>query len=438
VGASSADALTMLPDGSFVPAPGVTHLGVANSGVAFERVQDAVGNVLAVARDQNGCRFLQRKFDEEGLEAVSLVFPEVLEHVTELMVDPFGNYLVQKLLDRCTDDQRLQILQRVSQGSDLTNVSLNTHGTRAVQKLVETISTPEQTNLVVDALKPGVVQLIKDLNGNHVVQRCLQRLGAADAQFIYDAACTYCVEIATHRHGCCVLQRCVDHAAGQQRDRLVREVANHALRLSQDPFGNYVVQYVLDLGTTWACTVVMKQLAGSYCDLSTQKFSSNVVEKCLKLTGNQALEESKNRAVVELAGSPNLGRLLSDPYANYVVQSALTVSKGSVHQRLVDAIRPHLPMLRGTPYSKRIISRSALLGKKPQGGEDGRGSRDRDHRDDRGGGRGGGLPRQGSLPSQTGAGSGTSGLTQEQQQVLLAANNGAGLPRTISEPAGAP
>ena len=33
-----------------------------------------------------------------------------------------------------------------------------------------------------------MVSLIKDLNGNHVVQRCLQRLGPEDSQFIYDAA----------------------------------------------------------------------------------------------------------------------------------------------------------------------------------------------------------------------------------------------------------
>ena len=48
--------------------------------------------------------------------------------------------------------------------------------------------------------------LIKDLNGNHVVQRCLQRLGPEDSQFIYDAAGEHCVEVASHRHGCCVLQ----------------------------------------------------------------------------------------------------------------------------------------------------------------------------------------------------------------------------------------
>lgn len=42
--------------------------------------------VLSVAQDQNGCRFLQRKFDEGGAGAVAVVLPEVLDSVVELMV----------------------------------------------------------------------------------------------------------------------------------------------------------------------------------------------------------------------------------------------------------------------------------------------------------------------------------------------------------------
>jgi hypothetical protein len=79
----------------------------------------------------------------------------------------------------------------------------------------------------------GVVSLIKDLNGNHVVQRCLQRLGPEDSQFIYDAASAHCVEIATHRHGCCVLQRCIDFATPSQKKELIERIAENALALSQ-------------------------------------------------------------------------------------------------------------------------------------------------------------------------------------------------------------
>ena len=237
---------------------------------------------------------------------------------------------------------------------ELVSVALNTHGTRAVQKLVETLRTPEQVALATEALKPGVVTLIKDLNGNHVIQRCLQRLGAEDNQFVYDAARRCCVEIATHRHGCCVLQRCIDHAADGQRRALVQEIAAQALVLSQDPFGNYVVQYILDLSLSWANGEVMMRLAGNYAELSMQKFSSNVVEKCLKLA-DSSLEEHRNVVVREIMTSPLLDRLLMDPYGNYVVQSTLSVTKGQLHSELVDRIRPHLPLIKNSPFGKRIL-----------------------------------------------------------------------------------
>jgi hypothetical protein len=90
-----------------------------------------------------------------------------------------------------------------------------------------------QVQLVIDALRPGVVSLIRDLNGNHVVQRCLQRLGPEDSQFIYDAAAAHCLDIATHRHGCCVLQRCIDYATNTQKRALIERIADHSLMLSQ-------------------------------------------------------------------------------------------------------------------------------------------------------------------------------------------------------------
>jgi hypothetical protein len=87
-----------------------------------------------------------------------------------------------------------------------------------------------------------------------------------------------------------------------------------------------VVQYVLDLGLTWASLEVMVRLENHYPFLAMQKFSSNVVEKCLKL----ANDDMRGRIVREIMASPRLGQMLQDPYANYVVQSALTVAKASV------------------------------------------------------------------------------------------------------------
>lgn len=52
--------------------------------------------------------------------------------------------------------------------------------TRAVQKLIESLRTEEEIRLVIEALRPGFLELIKDPNGNHVVQKCLQSFDADD------------------------------------------------------------------------------------------------------------------------------------------------------------------------------------------------------------------------------------------------------------------
>jgi hypothetical protein len=102
---------------------------------------------------------------------------------TDPSEDPFGNYLCQKLLEYSTDEQRNVICESVA--NDLVGISLNMHGTRAVQKMIDFLSNPrrpEQIRSIILALSLNVVSLIKDLNGNHVIQKCLNRLIPEDNQ----------------------------------------------------------------------------------------------------------------------------------------------------------------------------------------------------------------------------------------------------------------
>ncbi|GLT93819.1 hypothetical protein SLE2022_115930 [Rubroshorea leprosula] len=312
--------------------------------------------IYSMAKDQNGCRFLQRMF-EEGTSClnVQIVFNGTIDHAVELMVDPFGNYLMQKLLQVCSEEQRMEIVVVVTrEPSQLVRISLNTHGTRVIQKLIETLKFRQEISLVKSALKSGILDLIKDLNGNHVLQCCLQCFDDEDNKFIFDAAAKFCVDIATHRHGCCVLNRCIDFSTGQQRDKLITQISRNGLHLAQDPFGNYVVQYIMDQQISAACVILLSQFKGHYVQLSMQKFSSHVVEKCLKF-----LPESQSQIISELLSVPKFDQLLQDPFANYVIQSALAVAKGNLRASLLEAIRSHT-LLRTSPYCKRIFSRKVL------------------------------------------------------------------------------
>jgi hypothetical protein len=325
--------------------------------------------IYSLCKDQHGCRFLQKKLEERNPESLQIIFDETAPHVVELMTDPFGNYLCQKLLEFANDEQRNTLVRNACPA--MVSIALNQHGTRALQKMIEFISTEEQvsflqtsfvyvymltplqTQMIIQALSGQVVDLIQDLNGNHVIQKCLNHLKSSEAQFIFDAVGEHCVIVGTHRHGCCVLQRCIDHASGYQKVDLVRKITAHSFHLVQDPFGNYVVQYILDLNDAAFTTPMCEGFQGKVVELSKQKFSSNVIEKCIRCAEMSA----KQLLIEELCDVEELEQLMRDSYGNYVVQTALEFAPPALCIHLIEIMRPILPAIRQTPYGRRIQSK---------------------------------------------------------------------------------
>lgn len=90
---------------------------------------DFRGRVYSLAKDQHGSRILQEVIKKFGSEGVSYIFSELVNHVTELMIDPFGNYVVQKMVEICNEDQQTRIVLMVTYHSfQLIRICLSPHG----------------------------------------------------------------------------------------------------------------------------------------------------------------------------------------------------------------------------------------------------------------------------------------------------------------------
>lgn len=46
-----------------------------------------------MAKDQGGCRLLQKRIEERDKDTFDLIYANILPHFVDLMNDPFGNYL---------------------------------------------------------------------------------------------------------------------------------------------------------------------------------------------------------------------------------------------------------------------------------------------------------------------------------------------------------
>jgi hypothetical protein len=306
-----------------------------------------LGQIRRLSRDQVGCRLVQQALDEEGTIAATLILKEGLPFWGEAMVDPFGNYLFQKILEKVTPQERIMLVKSVS--PRLVNASLNLHGTRSVQKLVE-LCAQDEHNQVVGAneesaadiltysLAPAAARLCIDSHGNHVIQRILLKLNYKHSKFVFDAVALSVGDVARHRHGCCVIQRCLDSQPTEARSHLVLRIVDKSLELMQDAYGNYVVQYVLDVCSDQDVQAVCESVAGRVNLLAIQKFSSNVMEKCLE----RCSDRIKEMYLDEMSRPERIRELMMDPFGNYVVQRALSVATHTQAIRLVEAMRPHL------------------------------------------------------------------------------------------------
>ncbi|KAJ3675631.1 hypothetical protein LUZ60_004673 [Juncus effusus] len=318
--------------------------------------------IYDLAKDQNGCLFLQNVLKEGSLCDIEKVFCEVIHHIVDLMNDPFGNYLVQMLLERCNDDQKNRLIFEITRvPGQLISIACDMHGTRAVQKVIEVIKkSPHLISRVISALNPGVLDLMVDANGSHVAQRCLQHMDPEQTMFILDTALKHCFELAKNRQGCCVLQKCIHHSTEDIKYQLVHSVTSNTLILSEDPYGNYVIQYIIEMKVPWMTNRIVNQLDGRFGALSMQKYSSNVVEKCLKLGG----EANRARIIHELiVSSEELLDISLDQFGNYVIQSAITSSRGSLRAALVEAIKPHIAALRNSSYGRRVLAKMGMKSK---------------------------------------------------------------------------
>ncbi|CUM65016.1 uncharacterized protein PRCAT00002635001 [Priceomyces carsonii] len=294
-------------------------------------------DILQLSKDQYGCRFLQKKIDENLIPNKAsrqanfeVIFKEIYPYMYELIIDPFGNYLIQKLISYC-DEANLNLMLKILQ-YNLFQISINQHGTRALQKLIDSLNNNLQLELLTKGLQPYIIELIKDLNGNHVIQKILNKYLPEDCQFIYDSIINDLLTVATHKHGCCVLQKCLNHVTPNQLLSFSNKILSFEVfvKLINDQFGNYVLQYLISINSFEINLKMFNNfIAFGINNLCNLKFSSNVIEKFLKNCYNNEFrsEQFSNLkfSLVYQILITDLNKLINDPYGNYVIQTLIDV-----------------------------------------------------------------------------------------------------------------
>ena len=277
--------------------------------------------------NQQECRKIQEKLNNCSPEDKAELFEHIilqlkyysLGNFLYLFVDQFGNYVAQKLYELADIGQKKQMLNVLS--SDILEISKSIYGKRVLQKIIMQTNDSLRSQLSL-ILQPHVVEMCKHQHSCHIIQRCLVSWNRSDNFFVYEQVKMYALEICTNQWGCCIFQRCMDYMENEHKVSMAQKICENLIVLIQDPFGNYVVQYILDMEIDFlihsTIDLILAQCnSPKFLEFCCQKFSSNVMEKCIRVANR-----SQRRLLIDCVIG-HVGSLLEDAFGNYVLQTAL-------------------------------------------------------------------------------------------------------------------
>ncbi|XP_035295471.1 pumilio homolog 1 isoform X14 [Cricetulus griseus] len=128
------------------------------------QLREIVGHIMEFSQDQHGSRFIQLKLERATAAERQLVFNEILQAAYQLMVDVFGNYVIQKFFEFGSHEQKLALAERIR--GHVLSLALQMYGCRVIQKALEFIPSDQQV-----IIRPHIATLRKYTYGKHILAK---------------------------------------------------------------------------------------------------------------------------------------------------------------------------------------------------------------------------------------------------------------------------
>lgn len=96
-------------------------------------------------------------------------------------------------------------------------------------------------------------------------------------------------DLSTNSLGCRIVQKLIECIPTSYiSDIVYPEIMSNISNLAEDKYGNYVIQHILTQSDTHFKSQTINIVSKNIFDLSRQKFSSNVVQECFKMSNGSA------------------------------------------------------------------------------------------------------------------------------------------------------
>ncbi|KAL8659649.1 MAG: hypothetical protein Q9202_007031 [Teloschistes flavicans] len=287
--------------------------------------------------DQQASIFLQQKLKVGTVEQKYEIVEAIVAQAYPLMVNRFGNFLVQRCFEHGTPEQVVAIANAI-RGNTLS-LSMDAFGCHVVQKAFDAV--PEEYKaIMVHELLRRIPETVIHRYACHVWQKLFE-LRWADSppqimKYVNEALRGMWHDVALGETGSLVVQNIFENCLEEDKRPCINEVLNNIDIVAHGQFGNWCIQHICEHGAPQDRSRAIDHVLRYATEYSMDQFASKVVEKCLKIGGTDFLERYLERVCEGRQDRPRIPLIdiASDQYGNYLIQYILTHANNT-HREIV-------------------------------------------------------------------------------------------------------
>ena len=285
------------------------------------------GAFLNIIKNQKGSKIFQKYLKTTHCDILHQIFIELKPNLEEIITDFYANYFCKRFFTFLNQKDRIDFLYVIEKS--LVKLSSDGIGTYPIQTIIEHVGSKNEKNIIINALKDSIKELSFDAFGTHVLEKLLACFEEEYVTFIYNYIVDNFLELANNSNGICIVKKLLSFTHKKNlHDKLKIIVKENALQLISHPFGNFVIQVVVECWNDYKDILYL--FDKKYYSLSLEKYASNVVERCIEKD-----ENILNNYIEEIININKICEVMKSNYGNYVIQKAIKLAKGEYKKKLV-------------------------------------------------------------------------------------------------------
>ncbi|KAJ4423416.1 hypothetical protein N0V82_001889 [Gnomoniopsis sp. IMI 355080] len=347
-----------------IPSEGQTYLPTTEP-LNYRRLLDRNVNCnwkyivdkIVCNNDQQASIFLQQKLKVGTPEQKYEIVEAIVAQAYPLMVNRFGNFLVQRCFEHGTPEQVIKISEAI-RGNTL-NLSMDPFGCHVVQKAFDSVPEDYKAIMVHELLR-RIPETVIHRYACHVWQKLFElRWTKSPPQimkFVNEALRGMWHEVALGETGSLVVQNIFENCLEDDKRPCIEEVLLNIDIVAHGQFGNWCIQHICEHGAPADRSRAIDHVIRYAAEYSMDQFASKVVEKCLKIGGAEFLSRYLDRVCEGRMDRPRIPLIdiASDQYGNYLIQYILTHANPQHREVVAAHIRKHMVSLRGSKFGSRV------------------------------------------------------------------------------------